>query len=515
MRFFTVSLLVLAVSMGIGQTRKFPPYHGQDVVFHGGSFADTTFDDMAYVASNLMDSLFKGRSRWFPDAQQLRLRDAKKREWVFTLDNPFITVDGEVFNLTYPVRRTADAIYLPLHPLLRLLRAKFGINLPLANPAPKPFAVPNRAAAKPALPPLPKSIASARKDAVEPQNIGEIAGLDLEEKTNGTMLKVRVAGNFQWEGLNAPPHYLFKLSGASIAPTCPVKITGKGMIREARISQEEGVVQITLRLRENSDTVEVAPDSALPGFQITVRKAAPVPAIPKPPPVAKKSGGTIIIDAGHGGHDRGAIVRGVQEADVTLAVARQLRIALQNVGYRVRLTRETDDYKTLAERPKFASDQGGDVFVSLHCNSLAATSEEKKSISGYTVYILREGESEEDKALARRENQAIQEENGKSGKKEISPVDWMLLEHQLNLYSKQSESLAESIVKTFDGFDIPKYSTGARQAGFFVLVGAYMPAVLFEMGFLTNAEDRIILSSKSGQREIAQRMAQAIDAFRK
>ena len=115
----------------------------------------------------------------------------------------------------------------------------------------------------------------------------------------------------------------------------------------------------------------------------------------------------------------------------------------------------------------------------------------------------------------RRENQAIQEESGKSGKDEIAPVDWILLEHQLNLYSKQSESLAESIVKNFDGFDVPKYSTGARQAGFFVLVGAYMPAVLFEMGFLTHPQDRRILGSKSGQREIARRMAAAIDRFQR
>ena len=237
--------------------------------------------------------------------------------------------------------------------------------------------------------------------------------------------------------------------------------------------------------------------------------------MPLPVPSTRLGGGTIIVDAGHGGHDRGATVKGVEEAVVTLAVAKELKKELRSLGYKVKLTREEDEYKTLAERPKFASDQGGDVFVSLHCNSLPNSSRDKQDITGYTVYILREGESEEDKALARRENQAIQEESGKSGKNEIAPVDWILLEHQLNLYSKQSELFTESIVKEFDGFGIPKYSKGARQAGFFVLVGAYMPAVLFEMGFLTNNEDRRILASKSGQREIARRMAGAIDRFRR
>src|SRR5690606_11085755 len=134
---------------------------------------------------------------------------------------------------------------------------------------------------------------------------------------------------------------------------------------------------------------------------------------------------------------------------------------------------------------------------------------------GYVGYILREAESEEDKAIARRENMAIEESSGKGKKTEISPLDWILLEHQLNLYSKQSESLTESIVRNFAGFEIPKYSTGARQAGFFVLVGAYMPAVLFEMGFLTHDRDRRVLASSTGQRELARRLALAIDGFQK
>jgi N-acetylmuramoyl-L-alanine amidase len=253
----------------------------------------------------------------------------------------------------------------------------------------------------------------------------------------------------------------------------------------------------------------------LPGFLVTVRRADAgkkgEPAF-KPAPETK---GTVIVDAGHGGHDRGAVIKGAVEAEVTLAVALELRKALKDLGYKVLLTRDSDAYKTLQERPKFASEKGGDVFVSLHCNSLAGSVQRLKSVTGYTVYILREGESEEDNALARRENQAIQEESGKSGKAEITPVEWILLEHQLNLYSKQSEALAESIVKGFTGFDIPRYSTGARQAGFFVLVGAYMPAVLFEMGFLTHDKDRRVMTSKSGQREIAKRMAKAIDQFRK
>ena len=94
-------------------------------------------------------------------------------------------------------------------------------------------------------------------------------------------------------------------------------------------------------------------------------------------------------------------------------------------------------------------------------------------------------------------------------------MEWILLEHQLNLYSKESEGFVEHIIKEFGGFQIGKYATGASQAGFYVLVGAYMPAVLFEMGYLTHEDDRRTLSSEKGQKQIAERMAKAVEAYRK
>jgi N-acetylmuramoyl-L-alanine amidase len=409
-----VLLTLLIAFPGKSQALEFAPYHAKGIDFNGGVFADTVFENMPYIRSELMDSLLGGYSRWVPSAQQLHFQDKKDRQWILTLDNPFVVIQGEVFNLTYPVRRDAEGLYLPLYPLLRLLHAKFAIDLPLPSPSPPP--------------------------------------------------------TFASDGSE---------SNAALADSD---------------ADDEG-----------TDSPAAAAKNDLPKKPLSATSA-------------KSGRGTIIVDPGHGGRDRGATFKGVEEAKITLAVAKELKKDLVKLGYDVKLTREDDEYKTLAERPKFASDQGGDVFVSLHCNSLANPTGGKQSenpgITGSTVYILREGQSDEDKALARRENDAVEEESGKATKAEISPVDWILLEHQLNLYSKQSESLAESIVRGFNGFEIPKYSTGARQAGFFVLVGAYMPAVLFEMGFLTHPKDRAILNSKSGQREIAQRLAVAIDRFR-
>ncbi|MFC1586629.1 N-acetylmuramoyl-L-alanine amidase [Fibrobacterota bacterium] len=112
-----------------------------------------------------------------------------------------------------------------------------------------------------------------------------------------------------------------------------------------------------------------------------------------------------------------------------------------------------------------------------------------------------------------RPDQALKETKNKQSKAEISPVEWILLEHELNLYSHQSEDFAEKIVKAFKGGEIKKHRTGAHQAGFFVLVGSFMPAVLFEMGFITNQKDRKYMSSTKGQKDIASRLSKAIADF--
>lgn len=484
--FAAVLLLPLMAALPARAAVSFPPARAADVNFAGGSFADTTFEDVTYVTSDFMAQLLGATPRWDPAAQQLRLRDAAGREWIFTLDNPFISVQGRTYNLTYPVRRGPERIYLPMYPLLRVLQVRLRLDL---SPG---AAVPAVAAAGPAAGNAPP---------------GTITAMTLEETPEGSVLRLRAPGGLdgtgiQWQGVLARPHYIVRGFGGVVDPSVPRRLDGAGPLQSVEARQQGNTAQFTLRLRGSRDTVEMAREDS--GWRLTVR--TPSSEDGKRP--------TIIIDAGHGGKDPGAIVAGVRESDVNLAVAKLLRKELEARGYRVLLTRETDVYLTLSERPRFASDSGGDLFISLHCNSISGTASRLASVSGFVGYILREAESEEDKAIARRENQAAEEQSGKK-KTEISPLDWILLEHQLNLYSKQSEALAEAVVRSFAGFQIPRYSTGARQAGFFVLVGAYMPAMLFEMGFLTHPGDRKVLASPSGQREIARRLAVAIDGFQK
>lgn len=517
----TLFALLMALCLAVQPVRAaavFEPLEGGEGApnWKGGSFPDTAYEGVRYVSSLFLESLFGREGSWVPDRQKFVLPDSTGRKWYFTLDNPYINIGDEVANLTYPVRRGPEFLFLPLPPLMRVLEKKgWGLTVesPPAPPSPAPAAVPS---SKPAA-------AVQVPKAITLPNGSNLIDVGAEDRENGTLVSVRVAGPLEWESMWVPPHYILRFLGGKVAPQYPLKAPGSGLVKSILTVQEKDLAQVTLNIPRAIDTVEVAYSGESQAYQVTVRKKSAAKAKAEKDSVAADTAAkakaaktaTIIIDPGHGGKDQGAMVAGVHEAQVTLAVAKELRTALQKMGYKALLTREDDTYMSLADRPKFASEKGGDLFVSLHCNSIGGSHKKKQDVSGFISYILREGESEEDKALARRENEAIGAEGGGKSKAEISPVEWILLEHQLNLYSKESETFAENIMKAFDGHAIPKYATGASQAGFYVLVGAYMPAVLFEMGFLTNDHDRRLLASEKGQKQIAERLAKAIDRQRK
>lgn len=232
---------------------------------------------------------------------------------------------------------------------------------------------------------------------------------------------------------------------------------------------------------------------------------------------------TVVLDAGHGGKDPGAVghkVAGKQilEKDATLGIALKIRDQLKGQkGIRVVMTRDTDVFLTLSERTRKANDAKGDLFVSIHCNSLPLDSKRRDEVEGFMVYLLREAKSDADKAIERRENEAIRFETGERQRKDaLSPVEWMMLEHQLNQFTKESERFAELAVRNLSSKGpVRKERTGAGQAGFFVLVGALMPSVLVETGYVSHPDDAKSLGSEAGRKAIAAQLARSIDEFRR
>ena len=266
-----------------------------------------------------------------------------------------------------------------------------------------------------------------------------------------------------------------------------------------------------------SKVVEAAPVVTETAKPAETKPATPVVVKPKAPKqeiAGTREVRTIVIDPGHGGKDPGASGKRSQEKDIVLAVAKLLRKNLADEGFNVKLTRSKDVFIELGQRANLANQWDGDLFISLHCNAIDASEERKRIIQGYQFYVLRAPESEEDKAIARRENAVATLYGEKNAKDELSPLEWFKLEARLEQYKQTSYLFTEKLLDSFEGGKIKRMNTGVGGAGFMVLVGAMMPAVLIELGFISNEEDENYMITKTGQQDLADRIAEAVSKYK-
>ncbi len=221
------------------------------------------------------------------------------------------------------------------------------------------------------------------------------------------------------------------------------------------------------------------------------------------------AGRVVVIDAGHGGRDAGRIgPDGVREKDVTLALSKQLGAVLRQRGYEVHLTRARDTLISLADRPRRANEwkagRAASLFVSIHCNAGVPGSR------GFETYFLSDARTEDERRVAEMENEATRYED--AGATTGSDVDRILNNLRNDYYIHASDDLAEIVQRRLAAFE-PGPNRGVKQAGFRVLVGAFMPAVLVETAFISDRKEERLLAGSAFQDRIAHALADAVDAF--
>lgn len=213
----------------------------------------------------------------------------------------------------------------------------------------------------------------------------------------------------------------------------------------------------------------------------------------------------IILDPGHGGKDPGAMAFGMKEKDIVLKVAKKLaRILQQEYTYEVQLTRKTDIFLPLEERTALANTAGADLFVSLHVNA-----HPDKSVRGVETFYLNLATNAEAMRVAAREN-ATTTHN-------ISDMQNILSDLMQNSKITESSRLAEFVqANMISGLERNHYSVknlGVKQAPFYVLIGAEMPAILAEISFITNPGEAQLLKSDAYLEEIARQIAAGLAAY--
>ncbi len=206
----------------------------------------------------------------------------------------------------------------------------------------------------------------------------------------------------------------------------------------------------------------------------------------------------IIIDPGHGGADPGAVgPDGICEKDVTLSIAKKLKKLLdENGSYETILTRTDDVFIPLVERTNLANEKKADIFVSVHCNASL-----NKDASGFEIYFLSENASDsEAQATAMLENSVVKLE-GKPSEKQMK-LQELLWSMTVNEFINESSELSSFIAEEVTHNEKTE-NRGVKQAGFFVLRGARMPAVLVEAAFISNKKEESNLNKRRFQNEIA------------
>ncbi len=224
---------------------------------------------------------------------------------------------------------------------------------------------------------------------------------------------------------------------------------------------------------------------------------------------------TVVIDAGHGGKDPGAVGRKLKllEKDLNLSVSLQVGKMIQETypDVRVLYTRTTDEFITLKGRSDFVNKNNADLFICIHANAV-----DNRDAAGAETYVLGTEKMEQNLDVAMRENAVIQLESGYQtayqGFDPNSIDSYIMFELMQNRYMDQSLRFASYVQQQFVD-SLHRMDRGVRQAAFWVLLKSACPSVLVELGFVSNPDEEKYLASAQGQNELAQAICRAFSGF--
>ena len=325
--------------------------------------------------------------------------------------------------------------------------------------------------------------------------------LDLGRSTRGQVIEDGSAGRVI-------------LSLAGVSPARGLEGGGAGLVRGYEVSAASGASRVRLDLARGAEIERrflLPPGDGVDHYRyvIDLKATGAAAAVPVAAPrreQARAEKPLIVIDAGHGGRDPGAQGQHVQEKAVTLAAARDLKAALERTGrYRVRLTRDGDVYVIHGRRVQIARDAGADLFISLHADAGS-----DPALRGASVYTL----SEQGAGRAVREFT-----KGDDWQRDLrlpgrdASVDRILLDMTQRATQNRSAQFARVLLTHIEGDNHPLLRRSHRDAGLAVLLAPDVPAVLLEMGFITNPEDERVLSDERARRRLMRSVAEGIDRY--
>ena len=307
--------------------------------------------------------------------------------------------------------------------------------------------------------------------------------------------------------------YVFDVHASMLTSSQTLKKQGIDKIKLAQynpttlrlVIQNRSKVKISFKKGDKQLIIKMTPTKHQPSY-------TPKPKQTSPKVHSKyiaKGKKVIVIDAGHGGKDPGAIgYRGYREKIVVMQIAKELEKILKARGYKVYMTRKGDYFIRLRNRTRFANKKKADLFISIHANAVGK--KHAKKTYGIECYFLDKSRSSRAKKVAAQENSADMSEMDYYGKQSFLST---LNTHNIIASNKLAIDLQRNILGNLRKHYKNVKDAGVRPAPFWVLVGAQMPSVLIEVGFITNPMEAKRLVNRRYQKKMAEGMANGIESY--
>ncbi len=418
--------------------------------------------------------------------ERLRI-DLPAARLIFTKGLPYVLADGKLMQMPLSLESSGDGFWLAIDPALEIIGNYYAGSL-YFDPSGERIL-----AAKPS---------------------GDILGVRFDVGANGGQAVLTTISPLK---CNADPErdgsVCLTIPKASADTARLNAISARGAIASMTVEQNWKEVRITLIPAEGArfdhlDSFEDPPAQVAVFTYDEARQVSPDVNAKLSQERDRWSMDVVVIDAGHGGKDPGAVGKGrTYEKTITLDVAKRLEKALNKKGIKTVMVRDSDKFLALHERTKLANQAGGKLFISLHCNACT-----DKRAHGLETYFLSPTKSDRARAVAAKENEVIQYEENQADYSQLTEENFILLSMAQTGFIRESQEFAGVIQEQVSAKTGLK-NRGVDQAGFYVLVGASMPAVLFEMGFISNPKELKLLRGKSFRQKLADGICDAVVEF--
>jgi len=402
-------------------------------------------------------------------------------------NSSYIMIDDKPYQMPQITRVESNDLYVPAEDFLGILKATIlpGINF------------------------------DSRKEFLDIDIIRfNITGIHIDVKSNGTIIRLTTKKPFSERNIssfiNKHGWYYLTVAGAMVDTTTLNAGLSRGVVRRIESDQIGKTAQVAFKL--GKEVISHEWYQSLDPNEIVITLRTPLGKVDEYIEDVKERWrlDTVVLDAGHGGKDPGSQGKyGTKEKDVVLDITKRVgRLLEKNAGIKVVYTRDEDVFIGLIDRTKMANDANGKLFVSVHANS-----NKNRKIQGFETYLLRPGKSEDAIEVASRENAVIKLEEKTGQYDNLTGENLIMATMAQSMFMKESEDLAAIIQMELDKrLNTP--NRGVKQAGFYVLIGASMPNVLVEVGFISNPAEEKKLKQAVHKQRIAESIYEGIKHFK-